>query len=94
MICVDTVGVASNNSGGALQLFNPNTTTVASDGQTFKLYGTDADINAYKADPVNANKKFDRKSILVEQCKNKKITWEGIFDGLQELDGNVPAVPQ
>jgi len=93
MICVDTVGVASNNSVGALQLFNPNTTNVASDGQTFKLYGTEESINAYKADPANANKKFDRKSILVEQCKNKKVTWEGIFDGLQELDGNVPAVP-
>lgn len=91
-ICVDTVGIASTNSGESIQLFNPNTNTVATERQTFHLFLTDAAINAYKT--ANAGKPFDRKSILIEQCKNKKVTWEGVFDGLQPLDGNVPAPPQ
>jgi hypothetical protein len=92
-ICVDTVGVASTNTGAAIQLFNPNTTTVATEGQTFHLYLTDAEITTYKGNPINAGKPFDRKSILIEQCKTKMVTWEGIFDGLQALDGSVPTVP-
>ena len=90
LICVDTVGV-SKDSG--IQLFNPNTTTVTTEGQSFHLYLTADSINAYKTDTNNAGKPFDRKSILIEQCKNKKLTWEGVFDGLQPLDGEVPSPP-
>uniref|UniRef100_A0A6C0D7V2 Uncharacterized protein n=1 Tax=viral metagenome TaxID=1070528 RepID=A0A6C0D7V2_9ZZZZ len=93
LMCVDTVGVASTNSGNSLQLFNPNTNTVPTERQMFHLYLTDESINAYKADTNNATKPFDRKSILIEQCQDKKITWEGIFDGLQPLDGKVPVPP-
>lgn len=91
-VCVDTVGVASNNSGNAIQLFNPNTMTTPTSGMIFKLYLDDASINAYKNDAANTGKPSDRKSILVEQMKEKKLTWEGVFDGLQQLDG-VLAVP-
>jgi hypothetical protein len=91
LICVDTVGVASSNTGDAIQLFNPNTNTVATSGQTFNLYLTEASINAYKT--ANAGKPFDRKSILIEECKKKRVTWEGIFNGSQPLDGEVPVPP-
>lgn len=93
LICVDTVGVARENAGNSIQLFNPNTNSVPTSRQIFNLYLTDESINAYKADTNNAGKSFDRKSILIEQCKEKKVTWEGIFDGLQPLDGEVPRVP-
>lgn len=93
LICVDTVSVVKNNTGNALQYFNPNTMTTASEGQTFHLYLTEAEITAYKNNAANAGKPFDRKSILVEQCINKKLTWEGIYDGAQPLDGAVPTVP-
>jgi len=93
LICVDTVGIASttNSGSGAIQRFDPNTTTIASEPQIFHLYLTEAEITAYKT--ANPTKPFDRKSILVEQCTNKKLTWEGIYDGAQPLDGAVPVVP-
>ena len=93
LICVDTVNVAKTNTGNAIQYFNPNTMTTASEGQTFHLYLTEAQLTAYKNDPANAGKPFDRKSIMIEQCQNKIVTWEGIYDGFQTLDGAVPIVP-
>ena len=93
LICVDTVSVAKTNTGNAIQYFNPNTMTTATEAQTFHLYLTEAEITAYKNDPANAGKESDRKSILIEQCTNKILTWEGIYDGSQPLDGAVPVVP-
>jgi len=95
LICVDTVNVASITGGvsGPMQYFNANNGGTASEAQTFHLYLTEAEITAYKNNAANAGKPFDRKSILIEQCQNKKLTWEGIYDGSQALDGAVPTVP-
>ena len=32
----------------------------------------------------------DRKKQLIEVCKQKGLTWEGIYDGVQEYDGVIP----
>jgi hypothetical protein len=31
-----------------------------------------------------------RKTELVNMCKSKKLTWEGIYDGVQEYDNIIP----
>jgi hypothetical protein len=32
----------------------------------------------------------DRKLALVNMCKAKSLTWEGIYDGVQEYDNIIP----
>ena len=93
LICVDTVSVAKTITANSMKTFNPNTETVATEDKIFHLYLTEAEMTAYKNDPANAGKPTDRKSILIKQCENKGLTWEGVYDGFQTLGGDVPVVP-
>jgi hypothetical protein len=87
-LCVDTVGAGYDNS--SISIYKPSEGSQPVENQQFHLYLRQSDIDAYKS--ANSGKPFDRKSILIEQCKTKKVTWEGIWDGIQQHDGIPPIV--
>ena len=81
-ICVDTVGVSTNNSG--IQKYNPNNGVVGTpsvtDQQTFHLFLSTTNVD-------------DRRTSSVNECKAKKVTWQGIFDGISQTSAAVPKPP-
>jgi hypothetical protein len=65
-VCVDLIGIAP--AGGIRKLISPEQTTGQNaDNYIFKLY---ANLSGRK-----------RTDALCLECKNKKVTWEGIYDG-------------
>ena len=65
-VCVDLIGIAP--AGGIRKLISPEQTTGQNaDGYIFKLF---ANLSGKK-----------RTDALCNECKNKKVTWEGIYDG-------------
>ena len=74
-VCVDLIGVAP--SGGIRKLTSPDQTeTQNADNFIFKLYND-----------MSGTKRLQK---LCEECKNKKVTWEGIFDGVTCITGKAP----
>lgn len=79
LVCIDTVGAAKLRDNGGLLT---------------------TDVNTITANTVPANHIFDlqlsqtddtiRKGLLKDQCIAKKLTWEGMWDGIQELGGMPP----
>ena len=89
-VCVDTVGVASRNEGNAMQKFVPSSSTAQPSGnQIFNLYLKATDYPAGKS----LEKDADRKELIIEQCKERKVTWEGIWDGITAYNKVVPKPP-
>jgi hypothetical protein len=89
-VCVDTVGVASSNTGNAMQKFVPSDSATQPTGnQIFNLYLKTSDYPTGKS----LEKDEDRKSLIVDQCKERKVTWEGIWDGITASDSVVPKPP-
>lgn len=39
---------------------------------------------------VEIDSDIERKKQLIDQCKQKRLTWEGIYDGIQEYDNTIP----
>ena len=74
--CVEMVGL-----GSEINTYRPtnqaNVPTVPTETNMFDLKIT------IQSDP-------DRKRELIAECKRKKITWEGIYDGVQEYDNIIP----
>lgn len=65
-VCVDLIGIAP--AGGIRKLVSPEQTT-----------GQNADAYIFKLFSNLSGKK--RTDALCLECKNKKVTWEGIYDG-------------
>ena len=80
--CVDTVGVATGNT--PLQYFNPNNsvngTATPNDQQKFSLQLQENDDNK-------------RRELIINDCKAKGLTFEGVYDGLKTYDNTIPRVP-
>jgi hypothetical protein len=81
-ICVDTVGVATDGTG--IKKYNPNNAVVGtpsiSDDQTFHLSLSTTNVD-------------DRRTAIVNECKAKKVTWQGIYDGVSQSSATVPRPP-
>jgi hypothetical protein len=81
-ICVDTVGVSTDGTG--IQKYNPNNNVVGTpsvnNNQTFNLY-------------LQVSSVTDRLNSIIGECKTKKVTWQGIFDGIAQLNTTVPMPP-
>ena len=74
--CVEMVGLGSD-----INTYRPtNQANVPTEPTTSNMFDLKVSI---QSDP-------DRKKELVTQCKNKKLTWEGIYDGIQEYDNVIP----
>jgi hypothetical protein len=74
-ICVDLIGVAP--AGGIRKLTSPEQTTIQNaDAYIFKLFNN-----------LSGRK---RTQALCVECKNKKVTWEGIYDGVTCVTGFAP----
>ena len=78
-VCVDTVGVSTDGTG--IQKYNPTNAVVGTpsvnDQQTFHL----------SLSIINVD---DRRTAIVNECKAKKVTWQGIFDGVSQTNNTVP----
>lgn len=74
-VCVDLIGVAP--AGGIQKLTAPEQTT----GQNAEKYI----FNLYNT--MSGSKRTDK---LCLECKNKKVTWEGIYDGVTCVTGLAP----
>lgn len=75
-VCVETVGL-----GTGITTFNPNNSvtdgSTPTDAMKFNLsLGTTSDK--------------ERRDLLVEQCRTKGVTWEGIYDSVQSYDNIIP----
>lgn len=74
-VCVDLIGVAP--AGGIQKLTAPEQASGQnSEKYVFKLYN---DLSGSK-----------RTQKLCEECKNKKVSWEGIYDGTTCVTGLAP----
>ena len=43
-----------------------------------------------------ANQRFtlsDDRTTIIQECKDKKVTWEGVWDGLQQYTNTIPPPP-
>jgi energy-coupling factor transporter transmembrane protein EcfT len=80
-VCVDTVGVATGNT--PLQKFNPSSPVTGnntpSDSQTFNLHLNERDDTA-------------RREKIINDCKAKGLTFEGIYDGLKTYENVIPRI--
>ena len=82
MVCVDTVGVSTQGASG-LQQYNPNNTVTGSASgvpastQQFNLHLDISDDN-------------DRTNAIVQDCKDKGLTFEGIWNGISQTQNIVP----
>jgi hypothetical protein len=65
-VCVDLIGIAP--AGGIRKLLSPEQTA-----------GQNADNYIFKLYPNLSGRK--RTNALCLECKNKKVTWEGLYDG-------------
>ena len=74
--CVEMVGL-----GAGISTYRPtnqaNVPTSPTSANTFDLR-------------VEVESDADRKKLLIDQCKEKRLTWEGIYDGTQEYDTGIP----
>jgi hypothetical protein len=81
-VCVDTVGVSTDGTG--IQKYIANNAVVGtpsvSDNQSFHL-------------SLNITNVDDRRTAIVDECKAKKVTWQGIFDGVSQSSNTVPRPP-
>jgi len=82
-VCVDTVGVA-NGGSSTLQYYNPNNsvtgTPTPNESQKFNLH-------------LDISDDTQRTSAIVNDCKTKGLTFEGIYDGLKTYNNTVPRIP-
>jgi hypothetical protein len=80
--CVDTVGVATGN-GNKLQKFDSNSAVTGNNSPTtlqrFDLHLNISDNNA-------------RRDTIINQCKEKGLTFEGIYDGLKTYENIIPRI--
>ena len=81
--CVDTVGVATGNT--PLARFNPNNNVSGGnatprDSEKFNLH-------------LNEHDDTRRRDAIVDDCKSKGLTFEGIYDGQKTYDRVIPRVP-
>ena len=80
MVCVDTVGVSTKGASG-LQQYNPNNAVtgggVPSSTQQFNLH---LDVSDNK----------ERTNQLVEECKDKGLTFEGVWNGISQTKNIIP----
>ena len=91
-VCVDTVGVASKNEGNAIQKFVPSdSSSQPNDGQhqIFHLYLKATDYPTGKS----LDKDADRKELIIQQCKDRMVTWEGVWDGITAYNNVIPKPP-
>jgi len=83
-VCVDTVGVSTKTNSSGLGYFNPNNALtgggVPSADQQFNLH----------LDISNDN---DRTNAIISECKDKGLTFEGIWDGITSTNNIVPKPP-
>ena len=79
LVCIDTVGAAKLRDAGGLLTTDVNniTNNTVPDNQIFNLF-------------LNQSDDTLRKASLIQQCVTKKLTWEGVWDGIQELGGMPP----
>ena len=82
-VCVDTVGVAPSATC-SVTMFDPTSSAVPTGTQIFP--GTDASGNIIQLSSDNHEK-------LIQACIDKKVTWAGVWDGLQKLPGTIPPPP-
>jgi hypothetical protein len=74
--CVEMVGL-----GSGINTYRPtNQANVPTDPTTANMFDLKVNI---QSDP-------DRKNELIAECKRKRITWEGIYDGIQEYNNIIP----
>ena len=82
MVCVDTVGVTTKGTSGLLQ-YNPNNLVTGGAGgvpeasQQFDLHLDVSDNN-------------ERTNAIVDECKTKGLTFEGIWNGISQTKNIVP----
>jgi hypothetical protein len=80
MICVDTVGVSTKGTSG-LQQYNPNNHVTGGGvpvvSQQFDLHLDVSDNN-------------ERTNAIVDECKTKGLTFEGIWNGISQTKNIVP----
>lgn len=78
--CVEMVGLGGSSTSG-IQTYYPtneaNIQTTPTERMKFDL-------------KVEIESDAERKKQLVNVCRDKGITWEGIFDGTQEYDNVIP----
>jgi len=82
-VCVDTVGVSPSGSG-SITMFDPASSAVPTGTQIFP--GNDSNGNVILLSPNN-------QEAIVQACKDKKITWAGLWNGVQMLPGTIPSPP-
>ena len=76
-VCVDTVGVAPS---GGITVYDTKSSTDPSDSQSFPLTNI---VNSKPADVPLAT--------IISNCKSKKVTWEGIWDGITQYPNTPPS---
>ena len=81
LVCIDTVGAAKLRDAGGLLTTDVNniTNNTVPDNQIFNLF-------------LNQSDDTLRKASLIQQCVTKKLTWEGVWDGMNCL-GPLPPLP-
>lgn len=80
--CVDTIGVTMGGSGAGLVKFNgtPDTTSY---NNVFRLRTNLSELENGKT----------RLQSLIEECKAKGLTWEGVYNGVEALTTEDPPRP-
>lgn len=76
-VCIDTVGIAPQSSG---QDANPIQQFVPTNASSIP-----GDNQIFTLSTVIAD--------MVKQCKDKNVTWEGIYDGVNTYSNTIPAPP-
>jgi hypothetical protein len=79
LVCIDTVGASKLRDTGLVttDVNNIVNHTITNTNQKFDLQLSETDDSV-------------RKGLLKDQCIAKKLTWEGMWDGVQELGGMPP----
>ena len=78
-VCYDSIGVGYGTN--SIQQYNDvGSNFCPRPDQTFNLY-------------IGSNDN-DRRDRIIDECKSKKVTWEGIYDGLKSYKNVVPKPPQ
>lgn len=74
--CVEMVGL-----GTAIPTYRPtNQANIPTTPVSSNLFDLKVDIQS----------DVERKNELIKVCKEKRLTWEGIYDGIQEYNNNIP----